>query len=162
MVIFIILILLFENRNNISYFNSTRKIPVDMKLFMQFLVGSAISCFAILIIFADISSLEFFFQSISSINFRTWSVLTSSNLKLKEFWCSSLIIWILGWLLKLEIRVKIFELPEKSSTQSNIPKSFVMLTKYNYWRFQKYLNLSLKFYQFQQVWFCHRYKHPCL
>ena len=42
----------------------------------------------------------------------TWSVLTISNL--------TLIIWILGWLLKLDIRVKIFERSKESSAQSNI------------------------------------------
>ena len=82
---------------------------------MQFLIGSAISSFAILIIFAGISPFELLLQSISSI-----------NLKLKEFCYLSLIIWILGWLLKLEIRVKISEEP---SALSNIPKCFLMLTK---------------------------------
>ena len=55
-----------------------------MELFIQFVIGSIISSFAILIIFAGISPLELLLQSISSINFMTWSVLTSSNLKLKE------------------------------------------------------------------------------
>ena len=87
-----------------------------MELFMQFLIGSAISSFAILIIFAGISPFELLLQSISSI-----------NLKLKEFCYLSLIIWILGWLLKLEIRVKISEEP---SALSNIPKCFLMLTKW--------------------------------
>ena len=65
--------------------NSSGKVPVDMELFMQFLTGSAISSFAVLIIFAGISPLELLLQSVSSINFMTWSVLMSSNLKLKEF-----------------------------------------------------------------------------
>ena len=56
-----------------------------MELFMQFLIGSAISSFAILIIFAGISPLELLLQSIISINFMTWSVLTSSKLRLKKF-----------------------------------------------------------------------------
>ena len=37
---------------------------------MQFLIGSAISSFAVLVIFAGISPLELFLQSISSINFQ--------------------------------------------------------------------------------------------
>ena len=41
-----------------AIFNSSGKVPVDMELFMQFLIGSAISSFAILIIFAGISPLE--------------------------------------------------------------------------------------------------------
>ena len=65
--------------------NSSGKVPVDMELFMQFLTGSAISSFAVLIIFAGISPLELLLQSVSSINVMTWSVLTSSNLRLKEF-----------------------------------------------------------------------------
>ena len=69
-----------------AIFNSSGKVPVDMELFMQLLIGSAISYFAILIIFAGISPLELLLQSISSINFTTWSVLASSNLKLKESW----------------------------------------------------------------------------
>ena len=56
-----------------------------MELFIQFVIASAISFFSILIIFAGISLLELLLQSISSINFMTWSVLTSLNLKLKEF-----------------------------------------------------------------------------
>ena len=52
---------------------------------MQFLIDSAISFIEILIIFAGISPLEFLLQSIASIDFMTSSVLTSSNLKLKEF-----------------------------------------------------------------------------
>ena len=66
-------------------FNPLVKVPVDAELFMQFLIGSAISYFAILIIFIGISPLELLLQSISSINVMTLSVLTSSNLKLKEF-----------------------------------------------------------------------------
>ena len=142
-------------------FNSSGKVPVDIELFMQFLIGSAISSFAILIIFAGISPPELLLQSVSLIHFMTWSVLTTSNLKLKEFWYLSLIIWILRWLLKLRNGVKIFERSKESSVQLNIPISFVML-KNNYWRFQKYLNFCLKIYHFQQVWFCHRYKYPCL
>ena len=65
--------------------NSSGKVPVDMELLMQFLTGSAISSFAILIIFAGILPLELLLQSVSSINVMTWSVLTSSNLRLKEF-----------------------------------------------------------------------------
>ena len=65
--------------------NSSGKVPVDMELFMQFLIGSTISSFAILIIFAGISPLELLLQSIISINFMTWSVLTSSKLRLKKF-----------------------------------------------------------------------------
>ena len=52
-------------------FNSSGKIPVDMELFMQFLIGSAISSFAVLIIFAGISPLELLLQSVSSINVMT-------------------------------------------------------------------------------------------
>ena len=52
-------------------FNSSGKIPVDMELFMQFLIGSAISSFVILIIFAGISPIELFLQPISSIDFMT-------------------------------------------------------------------------------------------
>ena len=55
-----------------------------MELFIQFEIGSAISSFAILIVFTGISPLELLLQSILSINFLTWSTLTGSNLKLKE------------------------------------------------------------------------------
>ena len=55
-----------------------------MELFIQFVIGFAISSFAISIIFAGKSPLELLLQSVSSVNFMTWSVLTSSNLKLKE------------------------------------------------------------------------------
>ena len=49
-------------------------ISIDMELFIQPVIGSAISSFAILIIYAGISPLELLLQSISSINFVTWSV----------------------------------------------------------------------------------------
>ena len=47
-----------------AIFNSSGKVPVDRELFMQFLIGSAISYFAIVIIFAGISPLELLLQSI--------------------------------------------------------------------------------------------------
>ena len=61
----------------LAIFNSSRKVPVDMELFMQFVFGSAISSFAILIIFVGISALELLLQSISLIDFMICSVLTS-------------------------------------------------------------------------------------
>ena len=51
-----------------AIFNSSGKLPVDMELFIQFVIGSAISSFAILIFFAGTSLLELLLQSISSIN----------------------------------------------------------------------------------------------
>ena len=42
-----------------------------MELFAQFLIGSAIFSFVILLIFAGISPFEILVQSISSINFMT-------------------------------------------------------------------------------------------
>ena len=40
--------------------NSSLKVPVDMELFIQFVIGSAISSFAILIIFAGRFPLELY------------------------------------------------------------------------------------------------------
>ena len=69
-----------------AIFNLSEIVSIDMGLFVQFVIGSAISSCAILIILAGISyKPEFLLQSISSRNFMTSSVLTSSNLKLKEF-----------------------------------------------------------------------------
>ena len=48
------------------------KVPVNMELFIQLVIGSAISSFAILIVSAGISSLEVLLKSISSINFMNY------------------------------------------------------------------------------------------
>ena len=56
---------------------SSGKVPVDMELFIQFVIAFAICSFAILIIFAGIFALKLFLQPISSMHFMTWSVLTS-------------------------------------------------------------------------------------
>ena len=44
--------------------NSSGKVPVDRELLMQFLIGSAISYFAVLMIFAGIWPLELLLQSV--------------------------------------------------------------------------------------------------
>ena len=74
-----------------------------MELFVQSLIGSAISSFVILLIFAGISPFEILLQSISSINFYDLISTNEFRFKIKGISILSLIIWILVWLLKMVV-----------------------------------------------------------
>ena len=112
-------------------FNSSGELSVDMELFIQlYVIGSGISSIATLIVFAGISPLELLLQSVLSTNFMTWSVLANRF----KFKTGGILIFILNHLdtrMVIETRnlcenIRTFE---ESSTQWNIRKSFVMLTK---------------------------------